>query len=144
MNLSSVAQEIANELQKSDPVRDVEFSISPDVKANGDKELLNIALTNLMQNAFKFTSRHGKARIEFGAIAQNGTRVYFVRDDGAGFDMQFAEKMFGAFQRMHSSVEFSGTGIGLATVWRIVSRHGGKIWADSEVEKGATFYFTLS
>ncbi len=143
LNLSSVAQEIANELQKSDPSRDVEFSISPDVTVNGDKELLNIALANLMQNAFKFTSRHAKAQIEFGVTAQNGTRTYFVRDDGAGFDMRFAAKMFGAFQRMHSSVDFSGTGIGLATVRRIVSRHGGKIWAESEVEKGATFYFTL-
>jgi light-regulated signal transduction histidine kinase (bacteriophytochrome) len=96
-----------------------------------------------MGNAFKFTSKHAQARIEFGMDKANGSAVYYVRDDGAGFDMKYADKMFGAFQRMHASAEFPGTGVGLATVQRIINRHGGRVWAESAVEKGATFFFTL-
>jgi PAS domain S-box-containing protein len=143
VNLSVIAEEIVGELRKTDPSRDVDFAISQEIKASGDAQLLRIVLDNLLRNAFKFTSKHAKARIEFGTTDRDGTSAYYVRDDGAGFDMKYADKLFGAFQRMHSSVEFPGTGIGLATVQRIINRHGGKVWGESEVEKGATFYFTL-
>ncbi len=96
-----------------------------------------------MRNAWKFTGKHPEAKIEFGVLRNNGGPAYFVRDDGAGFDMTYANKLFGAFQRLHAMTEFNGTGVGLATVQRIINRHGGRVWADSEVEKGATFYFTL-
>jgi light-regulated signal transduction histidine kinase (bacteriophytochrome) len=96
-----------------------------------------------LSNAWKFTSKHLRARIEFGVTQHNGKPTYFVRDDGAGFDMAYKAKLFGAFQRLHKATEFDGTGVGLATVQRIIRRHGGEIWAEAEVEKGATFYFTL-
>jgi light-regulated signal transduction histidine kinase (bacteriophytochrome) len=101
-------------------------------------------LENLISNAWKFTSKHANARIEFGKQQQEGEEVYIIRDDGAGFDMNYAGKIFGAFQRLHTDTEFPGTGIGLATVQRIIHRHGGKVWAEGEVEKGATFYFTIT
>jgi light-regulated signal transduction histidine kinase (bacteriophytochrome) len=100
-------------------------------------------MANLLGNAWKFTAKHEMAKIEFGLEERDGTLVYCVRDDGAGFDMAYADKLFGAFQRLHGVTEFEGTGIGLATVQRIISRHGGRIWAEAEVEKGAAFYFTL-
>jgi light-regulated signal transduction histidine kinase (bacteriophytochrome) len=100
-------------------------------------------MENLLGNAWKYTGKHGTAHIEFGVREQGGERVYFVRDDGAGFDMQYADKLFGPFQRLHSLAEFSGSGIGLATVQRIIARHGGRIWAEAAVEQGATFSFTL-
>ena len=109
----------------------------------GDPNLLRVALENLLGNAWKFTGKHDKARIEFGVKDQDGQRVYFVRDDGAGFDMKSAAKLFGVFQRMHWAADFAGTGIGLATVARIIRAHGGKVWADAEVARGATFFFTL-
>jgi light-regulated signal transduction histidine kinase (bacteriophytochrome) len=104
---------------------------------------LRIAVTNLLDNAWKFTGRIADPRIEFGTAIMDGENVYYIRDNGAGFDMAYADKLFGAFQRLHSTDEFPGTGIGLATVKRIINRHGGRVWAESEMQKGATFYFTL-
>jgi len=144
VDLSALARSIVAELQKSQPERPVEFTIAPGLAAEGDARLLRIALENLLNNAWKFTSKHPAARIEFGAMEQEGQTVYFIRDDGAGFDMAYADKLFGAFQRLHTASEFPGTGIGLATVQRIIHRHGGCVWARGEVERGATFYFTLT
>lgn len=110
---------------------------------NADPNLLRSVLQNLLGNAWKFTSMHPRARIELGNVQQEGETVYFVRDDGAGFDQEYAKHLFGPFQRLHAITEFPGTGIGLAIVQRIIQRHGGRIWAQGEVEKGATFFFTL-
>jgi light-regulated signal transduction histidine kinase (bacteriophytochrome) len=143
VNLSALAKAIAAELRETQPERRVEFVIGEDITAHGDSHLLRVLLENLLSNAWKFTSKHPRARIEFGAIQLEGRSLYFVRDDGAGFDMDYANKLFTPFQRLHTETEFPGTGIGLATVQRIIRRHGGTIWAEGEVEKGATFYFTL-
>jgi len=121
----------------------VEFAIAPGLLVNADADLLRAVLENLLGNAWKFTSKHAQARIEVGAVQRDGETVYFVRDDGAGFDMAYANKLFGAFQRLHAATEFEGTGIGLATVQRIIHRHGGQVWAEGQLEKGATFFFTL-
>jgi PAS domain S-box-containing protein len=142
-DLSALAHNIAAELQATAPQRRVEFVIAPDLTACGDAHLLQIMLENLLGNAWKFTSRQPDARIEFGLTQQQGEPVFFVRDNGAGFEMAYANKLFGAFQRLHSTTEFPGTGIGLATVQRIVHRHGGRVWAESQVGHGATFYFSL-
>lgn len=143
VDLSTMAKAIALNLQKSQPEREVEFVIAPGLVVDGDPRLLRIALENLMGNAWKFTSNHPRARIEFDATERAGKRAYFVRDDGAGFDMAYADKLFGAFQRLHASAEFPGTGVGLATVQRIIHGHGGRLWAEGAVEKGATFYFSF-
>jgi signal transduction histidine kinase/ligand-binding sensor domain-containing protein len=143
VNLSHLAVEIAAELARREPTAKVEVIVAPDLVAAGDSPLLRVALENLLGNAWKFTSRRTDARIEFGVTEQDGLRVYFVRDNGAGFDMTHAQKLFGAFQRFHTAEEFPGTGIGLATVQRIIHRHGGRIWAESQPGHGATFYFTL-
>jgi light-regulated signal transduction histidine kinase (bacteriophytochrome) len=143
VDLSALAKSIADEFMQNEPQRKVEFVIAPSITANGDGQLLNIMLNNLLENAWKFTGKHPAARIELG-VTKNEETTYFVADDGAGFDMKYADKLFGAFQRLHTTEEFEGTGIGLAIVQRIVSRHGGKVWAQGEVEKGATFYFTLN
>jgi PAS domain S-box-containing protein len=143
VDLSSIARDVAAELEQGDPERKVEFVIQDGVAARGDARLLKVALENLLGNAWKFTSKHPRARIEFGVEQQSGERVYFVRDDGAGFDAKYAAKLFGAFQRLHAMNEFSGTGIGLATVARVVHRHKGRVWAEGAVEQGAAFYFTL-
>jgi signal transduction histidine kinase len=144
VDLSALAHAIAAELQQRQPERQVEFVITEGLAASGDARLLEAALENLLENAWKFTGKHDHARIEFGSIEANGNPVYFVRDNGVGFDMTYADKLFGAFQRLHSTTEFEGTGIGLATVQRIIHRHGGEIWGEGVVEQGATFYFTLS
>jgi len=143
VDLSSMAHTITEELRKAQPERDTTVVIAPGLIAKGDSRLLRAALENLLGNAWKFTGKKPRARIEFGVVEQEGKPVYFVRDDGAGFDMTYAEKLFGVFQRLHAMTEFPGTGVGLATVQRIVHRHGGRIWAEGAVEHGATFYFTL-
>lgn len=143
VNLSALAQTIANNLKQTHPERQVSFLIATDLAAKGDPELLRIVLENLINNAWKFTSKRTDAYIEVGAQDDPGERIFFVRDNGAGFDMAFANKLFGAFQRLHSGSEYPGTGVGLATVQRIIRRHGGNIWAESSVDKGATFFFTL-
>jgi signal transduction histidine kinase len=144
IDLSVVATGIIQKLEASQPERKVRFIVEEGVVAFGDANLVAVALENLLGNAFKFTQKEDEATIEFGAISQRGGGVvYYVRDDGAGFDPRYADKLFGAFQRLHGPEEFEGTGIGLATVARIVHRHGGRVWAESEVGEGATFYFTL-
>ncbi|HYC00310.1 MAG TPA: PAS domain S-box protein [Candidatus Limnocylindrales bacterium] len=143
VDLATLARGVAAELRQGQPDRDVEFIIPDQVRAEGDASLLRIVMENLIGNAWKYTSKHASARIEFGIDDTGGERAYFVRDDGAGFDMRYADKLFGAFQRLHAVAEFEGTGIGLATVQRIVQRHGGRVWATGAPEKGATFYFTL-
>jgi PAS domain S-box-containing protein len=144
VDLSQLAEEITANLQAAHPERRVTFHITPDLVTHGDPHLLRIALENLLSNAWKFTGKHPKAHIEFGAqVAPDGARTYFVRDDGVGFDMAYAAKLFAPFQRLHAVSEFEGTGVGLATVQRILRRHGGKIWAEGALDQGATFYFTL-
>ncbi len=144
VDLSAVARSVATELHRMQPDRNVDFVIPPGIIAIGDGSLIRIMFENLLGNAWKFTSRQPTARIEFSATSQDGVSVYSVRDNGAGFDMTYGDKLFGAFQRLHTNEEFPGTGIGLATVHRIVRRHGGTVRAEGEVDKGATFYFTLA
>ncbi len=141
--LTAFAKAEAAELGRSNPHRRVEFVIAEDVIAGGDPVLIRIVIQNLMENAFKFTGNRAIARIEFGVKQVNGDQMYFIKDDGAGFDMENANRLFTPFQRLHTTGEFPGLGIGLATVQRIIHHHGGRIWAESMVSKGATFYFTL-
>jgi light-regulated signal transduction histidine kinase (bacteriophytochrome) len=143
VNLSALAQTIAEELKKTQPGRQVEFVIKEGLTVNGDARLLKLVLENLLSNSWKFTAKHTSARIELGVERPDGKFAYFVRDDGAGFDMAYVEKLFTPFQRLHAPTEFLGTGIGLALVQRIIHRHGGRVWAKGEVEKGAKIYFTL-
>ena len=142
VNLSNLAFEILAELQETEPQRMVEFNIQPELIVLGDKHLLQIVLVNLISNAWKFTQKKHFSFIEFGCLEEDRS-VYFVRDNGAGFDMAYVNKLFGTFQRLHSDSDFEGTGIGLATVKRIIQRHGGKVWAVGQVDKGATFYFAI-
>lgn len=145
VDLSAIAHRLCADLQESQPTRAVTCTIQPGLSALGDRHLLELVLENLLNNAWKFTSKHSQATIELGRILQdNGIPVYFVRDDGAGFDMTYANKLFTPFQRLHGIQDFPGNGIGLATVQRIVRRHGGRVWAQGQVEGGATFYFTLA
>jgi signal transduction histidine kinase len=163
VDLSALAQAVAAELRKTNPDRRVDLTIAPNITAQGDERLLRIMMENLLGNAWKYTSKQPSAHVQFhattmGALQSKATdfspttdlssvkseaRVFFVRDDGAGFDMKYADRLFGAFQRLHTSREFEGTGIGLATVQRIIRRHGGRVWAEAAVGRGATFYFTL-
>jgi len=173
VNLSEMVRKIAGEFKERQPDRPVEFVIMPGLLANGDGRLLHLALGNLLDNAWKFTGKHPRARIEFGVIEDEGKRqeaidsrqkaegsrqkaessrqkaegrgqqVFYVRDDGVGFDMAYADKLFIPFQRLHALADFTGTGIGLAIVRRVIHKHGGRVWAEGEVEKGATFYFTI-
>ncbi len=143
VNLSAIAQEIARELKAQNPQRQLEFEIAANLLAEGDARLLRIMLENLLNNACKFTSQREAARIEFGALQPGESPTYFVRDNGVGFDMAYASKLFAPFQRLHSAKEFPGTGIGLVIVQRIITRHGGRIWPEAEANQGAVFYFTL-
>lgn len=146
VDLSALACEIAAELQAQAPQRQAEFVIAGGLTAYGDVTLLRLMLENLLGNAWKFTATRERAHIEFGAMGEGEAQpppVYYVRDNGVGFDIAYADKLFAPFQRLHSQSEFPGTGIGLATVQRIVARHGGKVWAEAAPDRGATFYFTL-
>ncbi len=143
VDLSALAQSVWDELRLAEPNRVVAFTVQPALQADGDARLLRQALTNLLGNAWKFSGKRPSASVEFGASGSDDARVYFVRDDGAGFDMTYADRLFGPFQRLHQTSDFPGTGVGLAIVERIVRRHGGRIWAEAAPEQGATFYFTL-
>src|SRR5437762_3174919 len=143
VDLSGMARDIASELQRAAPERQVEFAIAAGLKARGDARLLRVALDNLLRNSWKYTAKRPGARVEFASVDANGGQAFAIRDNGAGFDMKYADKLFGVFQRLHSAAEFEGTGVGLATVRRIINRHGGRIWAEGAVDQGATFYFTL-
>jgi PAS domain S-box-containing protein len=143
VDLGVLAKAFAEDLRQSQPDRQVEFVIEEGLVVQGDRRLLRVALNHLLDNAWKFTQNHPRAKIELGVRQGDGEPTYFVSDDGAGFDMAYAGKLFGPFQRLHSSTEFEGRGIGLAAVQRIIHRHGGRVWAEGVVGEGATFYFTL-
>jgi light-regulated signal transduction histidine kinase (bacteriophytochrome) len=143
VDLSALAEAILGRLRTAYPDRQAEVVVQPDLFARGDPTLLEQALTNLLENASKFSAARSPARIELGRTDVDGRSAFYVRDNGAGFDMAYSDKLFGAFQRLHRSSEFSGTGVGLATVQRIVHRHGGEVWAEAKVGEGASFYFTL-
>jgi signal transduction histidine kinase len=143
LDLSGLVRDVERQLRASNPSRQVDFVVADGVHVYADPRLLRAALENLLGNAWKFTSKQAAARIEFGASEERGGPAYFIRDNGAGFDMTYADKLFGVFQRLHAATDFEGTGIGLATVQRIIARHGGRIWAEGAVKKGATFFFTL-
>jgi len=142
VEITALAGSIVAELRKAEPGREVEVVIAPDLRAYGDERLLRAALENLLRNAWKFSSKQSRARIEVGRTSE-ADPAFFIRDNGAGFDMAYATRLFGVFQRLHTETEFPGTGIGLATVQRIMNRHGGRIWGSGKVNEGAVFYFTL-
>jgi light-regulated signal transduction histidine kinase (bacteriophytochrome) len=143
VDMVALVGSVVDELRRGDPDRRVDVVVSPHLRARADPTLLRMILENLIGNAWKFSSHHDEARIAVGVVEVDGERAYFVRDDGAGFDAGAAHHLFGAFQRYHAPDEFDGDGIGLAIVHRLVGRHGGRVWADSAVEQGATFSFTL-
>jgi PAS domain S-box-containing protein len=143
VDISHLAQEIVAQIRSSEPARQVAIDIAPNLKVNGDRHLLRAMLENLLGNAWKFTSKRSGAHIEVGVTGRGSELAYFVRDNGAGFDAQYADKLFGVFQRLHSDLEFPGTGVGLAAAQRVVNKHGGRIWAEGAVGRGATFYFVL-
>jgi signal transduction histidine kinase len=143
VDLSRMADTIVESLRTTQPEHSADCEIEHGMLAQGDPHLLKVVLDNLLGNAWKYSSKRARARIEFGRMKENGRVTYFVRDNGAGFDMAYAHKLFGVFQRLHAVSEFPGTGIGLATVQRIIHRHGGQVWAEGQVEQGATVYFTL-
>jgi light-regulated signal transduction histidine kinase (bacteriophytochrome) len=143
VDLSAMAENVVFELQQRDSRHRPEIAISPGLSARGDKDLLRIVLENLLGNAWKFTTQTPAARIEVGQERLDKEQVFFVRDNGAGFDMAHADKLFTPFQRLHTTSEFPGTGIGISLVQRIIHRHGGRVWATGALQQGATFYFTL-
>ncbi|MDD5169525.1 MAG: ATP-binding protein, partial [Syntrophales bacterium] len=143
IDLSGMIRSILQTIQERTPDRVVDVTVQEGITVQGDPYLIWIALENLLDNAWKFTGKKARPRIEFGATVKDSDTVYFIRDNGAGFDMAYADKLFGAFQRLHATADFAGTGIGLATVRRIINRHGGQVWTKGEVGKGATFYFSL-
>jgi light-regulated signal transduction histidine kinase (bacteriophytochrome) len=144
VDLSRMARECAVLLKESAPERKVVFKIADQLSVRGDETLLKAAIANLMENSWKYTGKKESATIELGRKQEGDSTIFYLRDDGVGFDMRYADKLFGPFQRMHRESEYEGTGIGLATVQRIIHRHGGRIWADAAVDGGATFFFTLS
>ncbi len=143
VDLSQMASASRQRLFEQEPGRNVEWHIEPDLKARGDPRLLEIALSNLMENAWKFTGTKADAQITFGSVSRNGETVYYVKDNGVGFDMRYSDKLFNPFNRLHRAEEFPGTGIGLATVKRVIQRHGGRVWAEAVPGQGASFYFVL-
>ncbi|MGE5299598.1 MAG: sensor histidine kinase, partial [Acidobacteriota bacterium] len=142
VDLSGIARDILRRLAEAYPERSVTVKVQESVLANGDGRLLAVVLENLLGNAWKFTERSGDARVEFGLLQRDGGRVYFVRDNGEGFDMKYADKLFQPFQRLHAA-DFPGTGIGLATVKKIIERHRGRVWIEGEVGRGTNVFFTL-
>lgn len=144
VNMSDIIESIAENLKQQDTSRNVTFKIENDLKTQGDAHLIRIMLDNLIGNAWKYSGKTTHAKIEFGKIRQKGEDVYYIKDNGSGFDMKYASKLFVAFQRLHSAIDYAGSGVGLATVYRIVNRHNGRIWAEAAPDKGATFYFTLN
>jgi light-regulated signal transduction histidine kinase (bacteriophytochrome) len=138
-----MANSIIAELRKAEPKREVEVVVESGLRIQADERLLRVAVDNLLQNAWKFTGKTKRPKIEIGANFSSPEHTFFIRDNGAGFDLAYASRLFGVFQRLHTTSEFPGTGVGLATVQRIINRHGGRIWADSKVDQGTTFYFTL-
>jgi light-regulated signal transduction histidine kinase (bacteriophytochrome) len=143
IDLTALAEEVSREIREREPNRSVEFVIDSGMRVLGDQALLRAALANLVGNAWKFTSKCAGARIEIGEQTDECETIFFVRDNGAGFDMKHAEKLFTVFERLHRQDEFPGAGVGLATVQRIISEHGGRIWAEGRPNQGATFFFTL-
>jgi light-regulated signal transduction histidine kinase (bacteriophytochrome) len=143
VNLSELVQTVINDLQARDPNRVISIEISPGLQTKGDERLLRVALENLLSNAWKFTGKTAQPKIEIGQFKAGEKDTFYIRDNGVGFDMTYADKLFGAFQRLHSTEDFPGTGIGLAIVQRVIHKHGGRIWAEAEKNKGATFFFTL-
>ncbi len=145
VDLSAIARRIEDDCRQREPERQAQIHIQDGLSAHGDPRLLSAVFQNLLGNAWKFTSRQVLARIDVGSeLGADGDTIFFVKDNGAGFDMAFADKLFGTFQRLHSKEDFAGTGVGLATVKRVIDRHGGRVWAESRLNEGATFYFTLS
>jgi signal transduction histidine kinase len=143
IDLTEIAKHVMADLRQRDPHREADIMIADGLSAQGDASLLGAAIENLLSNAWKFSSRRPRAQIEFGKKLERTQPVFFIRDNGIGFDMNYADKLFGPFQRLHTQNDFTGHGIGLATVQRVIHRHGGRIWAESKVDQGATFYFTL-
>jgi signal transduction histidine kinase len=143
VNLSEIANQVLAELRRSDPERQVVCRIEEDLTIDGDSHLIRVALVNLLGNAWKFTSKVDPGEIQVGAAASARGPSFFVRDNGAGFSMEYCDRLFRPFQRLHSERDFPGTGIGLATVHRVIDRHGGRVWAEATVGHGATFYFTI-
>jgi len=144
VDLSHEASAVVADLQRRDPERAAAVEIQPDLAAEADLRLARVVLDNLLGNAWKFTSKTPTPRIQLGAETRDGERVFYVRDNGAGFDMQYAQSLFAPFRRLHRQTDFPGTGVGLATVQRVVQRHGGRIWAESREGQGAAFFFTLA
>jgi hypothetical protein len=143
VDLSAIAGSIVEELRRDEPQRRVDIVIQPQMPARGDPRMLHLAMSNLVRNAWKYTSKNPEARIEIGSRRQGEDEVFFVRDNGAGFESQYAEDLFSPFKRLHTDSEFPGTGIGLAIVERVIRKHGGRVWAEGQVGKGARFFFTL-
>jgi PAS domain S-box-containing protein len=143
VDMTGVVQTITTRLQQANPNRPIKFVVQQGLKTQGDARLLEMALSNLLENAVKFTTKSPQPLILFGEVNKDGKRAFFVHDNGVGFDMAYAQKLFKVFQRLHKASDYPGTGIGLATVQRIINRHGGKIWAEAQIDQGATFYFTI-